>query len=474
MTETIRLTAGRMFRSLRIPNYRRYFIAQTISMTGTWLQAIAQIWLVLSITGSPVALGITSALQFAPMLLFGAWGGVIADRFDKRRILMITQILAAVIALILGVLTVTGVVTLWMVYMLTALWGVVIMIDNPTRQSFVSELVDPEHLSNAIGLNSTVITAARTAGPAIAGILISTVGVGICFLLNALSYVVVVGALAKMDVDELHQTDLVPRGKGQLREGFRYIWANPVLRSTLLLMTVVGTLAFNFRMFVPLLADKVFLGNAATFGLLSAMMGVGTIFGALTSAAMSKPSRKLLLASALTFGALLAALGLAPTLTWAMIVIVPMGAASILFAATANSTLQMEAAPAMRGRVMALYAVVFLGSTPLGGPLMGYVAEHLGTRAAIAGAGLATLVAATFALRKRIRREAAGVAKRAGNALSTRRDARRPYGRVGAGKEGEGRRSTPRLSLRRTRRSAAAPEPRPDRHSSPSSSSLRR
>ncbi|MPZ68116.1 MAG: MFS transporter [Actinobacteria bacterium] len=469
MTETIRLTAGRMFRSLHIPNYRRYFIAQTVSMTGTWLQAVAQIWLVLSITGSPVALGITSALQFAPMLLFGAWGGVIADRFDKRRILMITQVLAAVIALALGILTVTGIVTLWMVYVLTALWGVVIMIDNPTRQSFVSELVDPEHLSNAVGLNSTVLTAARTAGPAIAGILISTVGIGICFLLNALSYIVVVGALAKMDVDELHQTELVPRGKGQLREGFRYIWANPVLRSTLLLMAVVGTLAFNFRMFVPLLADKVFSGNAATFGLLSAMMGVGTIFGALASAATSRPTRKLLLASALTFGAFLVALGLAPTLTWAMVIIVPMGAASILFAATANSTLQMEAAPAMRGRVMALYAVVFLGSTPVGGPLMGYVAEHMGTRAALALSGVATLVAATFALRKRLRREAAGVMRRAGNTLSTRRDARRPASRNQ--RAGEGRRSAPRLSFRRTRRSGDVPEPRPDHRSSSSSGS---
>lgn len=468
MTETIRMAAGRMFRSLHIPNYRRYFIAQTISMTGTWLQAVAQIWLVLRITGSPVALGITSALQFTPMLLFGAWGGVIADRFDKRRILMITQVLAAVIALALGILTVTGIVTLWMVYVLTALWGVVIMIDNPTRQSFVSELVDAEHLSNAVGLNSTVLTAARTAGPAVAGILISTVGIGICFLLNALSYIVVIGALARMDVDELHQTDLVPRGKGQLREGFRYIWANPVLRSTLLLMAVVGTLAFNFRMFVPLLADKVFSGNAATFGLLSAMMGVGTIFGALTSAAMSRPTRKLLLASALTFGAFLVALGLAPTLTWAMVVIVPMGAASILFAATANSTLQMEAAPAMRGRVMALYAVVFLGSTPVGGPLMGYVAEHMGTRAAVALSGIATLVAAIFALRKRLRKEAAGAMRRAGNTWSTRRDARRPATRNQ--KEGEGSRNAPRLNLRRMRRSGDAPEPRPDRHSSSSSS----
>ena len=468
MTRTIRLTAGRMFRSLHIPNYRRYFIAQTISMTGTWLQAVAQIWLVLSITGSPVALGITSALQFAPMLLFGAWGGVLADRFDKRRILMITQILAAVIALALGILTVTGIVTLWMVYVLTALWGVVIMIDNPTRQSFVSELVDAEHLSNAVGLNSTVLTAARTAGPAIAGILISTVGIGICFLLNALSYVVVVGALAKMNVDELHQTELVPRGKGQLREGFRYVWANPVLRSTLLLMAVVGTLAFNFRMFVPLLADKVFSGNAATFGLLSAMMGVGTIFGALASAATTKPTRKRLLASALTFGAFLVALGLAPTVTWAMIIIVPMGAASILFAATANSTLQMEAAPAMRGRVMALYAVVFLGSTPIGGPLMGYVAEHMGTRAAVVIPGIATLVAAIFALRKRLRKEAIGAVRRAGNSLTTRRDARRPASRNQ--KEGEGRRSAPRLSLRRMRRSGDAPELRPDHHSSSSSS----
>lgn len=462
MTETIKLAAGRTFRSLHIPNYRRYFIAQIISMTGTWLQAVAQIWLVLSITGSAVALGITSALQFAPMLLFGAWGGVLADRFDKRKILIITQALAAVIALVLGVLTVTGVVTLWMVYVLTSLWGFVIMIDNPTRQSFVSELVDAEHLSNAVGLNSTVITSARTAGPAIAGILISTVGVGICFLLNAVSYIAVIGALTRMDVHSLRRPTPVGREKGQLREGFRYAWTNPVLRSTLLLVAVVGTLAFNFRMFVPLLADKVFSGNAATFGALSAMMGVGTIFGALGVAAASKPTRKLLLASALAFGSFLIAVAFAPTLTWAMVAIVPMGAASVVFASTANSTLQMETAPAMRGRVMALFGVVFLGSTPIGGPLMGYVAEHMGTRAAMAIAGAVTLIAAIFALRKRLRSEAAGALKKAGTTLSTRRDGRRPPTR------------SPSLGLRRTRRSEEVPERRPDHRSSSSSSSRKR
>jgi MFS family permease len=243
-----------------------------------------------------------------------------------------------------------------------------------------------------------------------------------------------------------------------------------VLRSTLLLVAVVGTLAFNFRMFVPLLADKVFSGNAATFGALSAMMGVGTIFGALGAAASAKPTRKLLLASALAFGTFLMALAFAPTLTWAMVAIVPMGTASIVFASTANSTLQMAAAPAMRGRVMALFGVVFLGSTPIGGPVMGYVAEQLGTRAALAIAGAVTVIAAIVALRKRLRSEAAGALRKAGTSLSTRRDGRRP----GAQRKGEGRRSTPRrrsLGLRSSRRSEEVPERHPDRRSSSSSSS---
>ncbi len=407
------------------------------------------------------------------MLLFGAWGGVIADRFDKRRTLIVTQSLAGLLALALGVLTITGAITLTIVWVLTAMWGLIIMIDNPTRQSFVSELVPPGDLANAVGLNSAIVTAARTAGPAAAGILISTVGVGICFLINAISYIAVIGALHRMEPEFLYRADPVAREKGQLREGFRYMWNSPVLRSTLLLMAVVGTLAFNFRMFVPLLAEKVFAGGAGTFGALSAMMGLGTIVGALASASAAKPSRKLLLASALAFGTLLAAVAYSPTLTIAMIAIVPMGAASIVFAATANSTLQMETAPAMRGRVMALYGVVFLGSTPIGGPLMGFVAETLGVRHSMALAGGATVLAAVVALRKRLRREAAGAIRRAGGALATHVDAARPSLKRPDG----ARRSAPHPiepSLRTTKRSGEVPSPHRDRRSSSSPRSPRR
>ena len=347
------------------------------------------------------------------------------------------------------------------------------MIDNPTRQSFVSELVPSDDLANAVGLNSAIITAARTAGPAAAGIP-HLHGRRRHLLPPERGLVIaVIGALRRMDPDALYRGDPVARQKGQLREGFRYVWSTPVLRSTLLLMAVVGTLAFNFRMFVPLLAEKVFAGGPGTFGALSAMMGLGTIAGALASAASRRPTRKLLLASALAFGALLAAVAYAPSLALAMAVIVPMGAASIVFAATANSTLQMESAPAMRGRVMALYGVVFLGSTPVGGPLMGLVAEVLGVRHSMALAGAATVLAAVFALRARIRREAVGAFRRASGVLATRVDAARPGSRKADG----GRRSAPHpveQRLRTTRRSGEAPSPRRDRRSSSSSRSPRR
>ncbi|MGH2748880.1 MAG: MFS transporter, partial [Actinomycetota bacterium] len=270
-----------MFRSLRVRNYRIYFFAQIISMIGTWAQITAQMWLVLQLTGSGVALGVVSALQFLPVLIGGAWGGVIADRFDKRRLLMATQGAGGLIAIALGTLTVAGVVELWMVYALAVLMGCVLVVDVPTRQSFLTEMVGKTELANAVGLNSTVFTTARIVGPAVSAALISTVGIGWAFMLNGFSYVAVISGLRAMDPSALMRSEPVTRTKGQLLDGLRYVWAKPVLRSSLLLMAVVGTLAFNFRIFLPLMAESVFDGDAGTYGILSSVMGAGTLVGAL-------------------------------------------------------------------------------------------------------------------------------------------------------------------------------------------------
>lgn len=467
MTERFKITAERTFRSLRNDNYRRYFFGQLVSMTGTWMQSVAQMWLVLSLTGSAVALGVTSALQFAPMLLFGAWGGVVADRFDKRRVLLITQSAGAVLALCLGAVAITGVATLWMVYALTAAWGIVIMIDNPTRQSFLSELVDREDLPNAVGLNSAIVTAARTAGPALAGIVISVAGVGLCFVLNGLSYLATIGALLRLDTTKLDRPERTSSTKGRLREGLAYVRRTPELRSPLLLMAVIGTLAYNFRMFVPLLASEVFAGGPATLGMLSAMMGAGTIVGALVVASRVAPGRRMLLLSGLAFGFTTLLVAWAPTLSWELVAIAPMGAVSVVYAATTNSILQLNSAPEMRGRVMALYAVVFLGSTPIGGPLMGWIAEMLGVRGALAIAGGATMIAALVAGRRKIGAELHSARDRIG-ALRTAgpRMTLSPWASETSTSTGEERSLAPHPlphSIRRLRRAASAPSSDPDR-----------
>lgn len=398
MSAAIIRAARRTFRSLQIRNYRLYFFGQIVSMTGTWMQIVGQMWLVFQLTGSGVALGVTTALQFVPMLVAGPWGGIVADRFNKRRVLIVTQAASAFFAVVLAALTLTGIVELWMVYALALMLGFVTVIDVPTRQSFYIEMVGPEDLSNAVGLNSTVFTSARVIGPAIAGLLISTVGIGWAFLLNALSFLALISSLTRMDESKLHRAEPVARAKGQLREGLRYVWSTPVLRSSLLLVAVIGTLAFNFRVLLPLMADRVFNGGAGTYGVLSAVQGAGTVLGALLAAGRSRPSRRVLVGSALLFGILMLLAAAAPSLALELLVLFPLGAASLVFIVTANATLQLNSTDAMRGRVMALYTTVFLGTTPIGSPFIGWVAEHFGARAAFVVAGGATVAAALAAL----------------------------------------------------------------------------
>ena len=382
----------RTFAALHNRNFRIFFTAQIISVTGTWMQSIAQMWLVLHLTGSGFALGVTAALQFTPILLFGTWGGLLADRLDKRKVLMVTQSAAGLVALVLAGITLTGMVQLWMVYALAFSLGMVNVFDNPARQSFVSEMVGKEQLTNAVSLNSAVFTLARVIGPAVAGVLIAFVGTGWCFLYNGLSYFPVVLALMLMRPSELHRGLPAIRARGQIRAGIRYAWNRPELRFPLLLMLVVGTLAFNFSVLMPLMARYVFNSGASTFGLLMSFMGAGAFVGALVSANRARPSHRLLALAGVAFGGLLIGAALAPTLPIELLVLLPMGAAMITFQATANSLLQLNSEPAFRGRVMALYVMVFLGTTPIGAPIVGWVAQQFGARVGLVLGGSAALI----------------------------------------------------------------------------------
>jgi MFS family permease len=398
----------RSFAPLSIPNYRRFFIGQVFARCGAWVQTVAEIWLVLHLTGSGVSLGFTTALQFAPMLLLGAWAGVWADRVPKRRILLAAQgwMVAPVLALL--VLTATGAVELWMVYALVLARGLGHAVDTPVRQSFVMEVVGRDQVAAAVSLNSAVVSTARLVGPAVAGGLIAGVGIAPCFAVSCAAFLAAVGALLAVDPAALQRPELARRRPGQLREGLSEVRSNPALRVPLTAMAVVGTLAFNFQVVLPLMARYAFHGGAGTYGALAAAMGAGAVVGAVATAGRASPSLPGLGAIALVFGALLAAIAAAPTLGLAIAALVLMGAASISFTATTNSLLQLAAPTAIRGRVMALWTVVYLGSTTVGGPIVGSVSEHAGPRAGLALGALATLATGAGLLAAATRRQRAG------------------------------------------------------------------
>ena len=384
--------------SLSIPNYRRYFAGQVVSISGNWMQIVAEMWLIVNLTGSGVAVGITAGLQFLPILLLGAWGGVLADRFPKRRVLMVTQPLMALPALALWGLTSAGSVEPWMVYALVVARGTVNAFDNPARQSFVIELVGPDRVVNAVSLNSVIVHSARIIGPATAGTVIALVGVGTCFALNALSFVAMLVALRAMDVGALHTPIPRERARGEMRAALRYVGASPELWIPLGMMVLVGTLSFNFQVLLPLLASQTWSGTAATYALLTGAMAVGSVAGALATGARGRVSPRILVAAATGFGALELVAAAAPSLALQALALIPLGAMTVTFAAGVNSTMQLAVAPAMRGRVMALYSVVFLGSTPIGAPLVGWLAEVAGPRAGMALGGAAALAAAALAV----------------------------------------------------------------------------
>jgi MFS family permease len=370
------------------------------------MQTIAQAYLILfPLHGTGVDVALATSLQFLPMLLLGPFGGLVADRHDKRRVLYATQGSAGVLALVLGLLTATGSVQLWQVYVLATGLGFVNLFDNPARQTFVFELVGPELLPNAVSLNSVLINGARVIGPAIGGVLIVTVGVATCFMVNAGSYVAVIIALAMMDASRLNRRPGVARAKGQIREGLRYAWANNELRVTLLAMAVIGVFAFNFTVTLPLLAKFTFHGGAGLASVFMAAMGAGAVVGGLYTAFRSRPSTGLLAVIGVVFGASIVAVALSPSALVATVMLVVMGAGAISFVATNNATLQLRADPALRGRVMSLNAIAFLGSTPIGAPLLGAVSDVASPRVALVVGGVATLLATVplFALSRRQR-----------------------------------------------------------------------
>jgi MFS family permease len=387
------------FRSLKVRNYRLFASGQVVSLSGTWAQRVAQDWLVLELShNSGVALGITTGLQFLPMLLFGLYGGVLADRYDKRRLLIWAQVSMGLLALALGLLDLTDVVQLWHVYALAFLLGLASVIDTPVRQAFVVEMVGADDLPNAVSLNSATFNVSRILGPAVAGLAINSVGTAPVFLANAASYVaVVVGLLAirRADLFDVHR---VARAKGQLREGLDYVRANPELYVPIALIAVIGMFGLNFQITLALIAKQTFHLGAGSYGALSAMLATGSLLGALGSARRSTPpSSRILFGSALAFGLLEVLTGLAPTYFLMAVLLVPTGAAVLTFTTTANATVQLTSAAHMRGRVMALYVLVFLGGTPLGAPVIGAVAEVLGPRSSLLIGGVVSAAAAVLA-----------------------------------------------------------------------------
>ena len=368
---------------------------QATSLAGTWMQMTAQAWLVLTLTHSSTALGVIIGLQTLPVLLLGPYGGVIADRVNKRRLTVILQTAMGVQALILGVLTVTGEVRYWQIGVLAALLGLNNAFENPARQSFMLEMVGPEHLRNAVSLNSVMANTARVVGPAIAGILIATVGIGECFLLNAASFAAVIASLVAMDRSALHPTTPTPRARGQLREGFRYVRRTPDIAIPLMMMALAGCLAYEFQVTLPVMATRGLHVGSTGFGFMTAAMGVGAVLGGLLVAARGKIGLRPLTIAAAGFGGALALATLAPSLPLELAVLPFVGWGSISFMSMANSTLQLTSAPEMRGRVMSLWFVGFQGSTPIGGPIVGWLMAVAGARA---GLGIATVTCFVVAL----------------------------------------------------------------------------
>ena len=400
--------AASAFRALSSFNYRLWTAGSLVSNTGTWMQRVAQDWLVLTeLTHHDAsAVGIVVGLQFAPQLLLLPWTGVAADHYNQRKLLMITQASMGVLALALGVLTIAGSVRLWHVYVFAFLFGSVAALDAPVRQTFVGELVGDEHLSNAVALNSTSFNAGRMVGPAVAGLVIAKVGTGWAFVANGISFAAVLISIFLFRVSELRPSIRAHRSPGRFMEGLRYVWNRPDLRTILIMLFLIGTFGLNFPVFISTMAVKVFRTDARGFGLLSSLMAVGTISGSLFAAVQQKPRFASLLIGSAVFGIGCTLAALAPGYWWFGAALIVTGAAALTFTNATNSMMQLSTEPAMRGRVMALRVAVALGGTPVGAPIVGWVANRFGPRWALgvgASSGVAAAIVAIYFLMRTTR-----------------------------------------------------------------------
>lgn len=389
----LHLLGQKTFSSLKVHNYRLYFTGQSISLMGTWMQTTAQAWLVLTLTHSAIDLGYVVALQTLPVLVFASYGGVIADRVDKRRLMVVLQACMGLQALALGLLTVFGVVHLWEVCVLAVVLGLNNTFENPSRQAFVREMVGKQELRNAVTLNSVTSNAARAVGPAIAGVLIATVGDGVCFLANAVSFVAVVTSLLVMDRSALRPSQPEPRAKGQLREGFAYAAHTTDIAVPLVMMGLVGMLAYEFQVSLPVLAKDTFHGGSEAYGFMTAAMGIGAVGGGLVTAARGRIGIRPMIISAVGFGLAITFTALAPALWLSYVGLLFVGWASVSFISIGNSTIQLSSAPNMRGRALSLWQLAFQGTTPVGGPLIGWVIEESEPRVGLVVGALSCLVA---------------------------------------------------------------------------------
>ena len=385
------------FSSLRTRNYRLFFTGQLVSVSGTWMESVAQSFLVLQLTGSGTQLGFVTAARFGPMFLLGPWGGLIADRVDRHRLLMVTQVLSGCVSLLFSVLVGTHSITMPLVYVLSVCLGCVNVLDNPARQTLIPDLVPQAQLVNAVTLNSVMMNVARVVGAAFGGVVAAAVGIAWCFGVNAASFGAVVISLALMRRSEIATHVRAGREPGQVRAGLRYVARTPDLLVPLTMLAVLGTLTWEFPVSLPLLARNTFGGDAATYGAMSAMMGIGGVIGGLVSASRARRSLSALTFAGLGWGAAITVAGLAPSLPVEYVVLLFVGYGSITFNSLAKTTLQLRAAPAMRGRVMALWAIAWQGSTPIGGPIIGTVSEHVGARSGVLVGGIAAVVVSAAA-----------------------------------------------------------------------------
>jgi MFS family permease len=390
----LRATTAATFASLANPNFRRYFVGQTLSLIGTWMQMVAQSWLVLTMTGSSVAVGVVVALQTAPVLLLAPYGGVVADRADKRKLLIGLQASMALQALALGLLTVFGAVRFWEICALALLLGLNSSFEVPTRQSFILEMVGRDSVRNAVSLNSVTVNAARAIGPAIAGVLIAIVGEGACFLINSGSFVAVIFSLFSMDASLLLPSQPAQRARGQLRQGLGYVWRTPDLALPLVMMAMIGTLTYEFPVSLPVLAKRSFDLGSTGYGFMTAAMGVGAATGGLVTAARGRTGVRAAVLAAGAFGVCVTAAALAPSVALELLALGLVGAGSVSFVSVGNSTLQLGADPSMRGRVMSLWSVAFQGSTAIGAPIVGGIIAVAGARAGLLVGGATCFAAA--------------------------------------------------------------------------------